>query len=55
MSNEIIWRLTEPERKALMTEIHALNNNDKALAIDFIKELLRSRKPTDVDFLEKGE
>jgi hypothetical protein len=38
MSTEIIWRLTEPERKALMTEIHALNNNDKALAIDFIKE-----------------
>lgn len=46
MSTEMKWWLTEPERKTLMTEIHALKQSDKALVMEFIRELLENRKPT---------
>tara|TARA_R110002072_G_scaffold50608_1_gene136041 strand:- start:1847 stop:1987 length:141 start_codon:yes stop_codon:yes gene_type:complete len=46
MSKEMEWWLTEQERKTLMTEINALKKSDKALVMEFIRELLENRKPT---------
>ena len=45
MSKEMEWWLTEPERKALMTEINALTESKKARVMDFMRELINSRKP----------
>jgi len=46
MSKEMEWYLTEPERKTLMTEISELNKTDKGIVMEFIRALLRDRKPT---------
>lgn len=45
MSKEMEWWLTEPERKALMTEINALTESKKARVMDFMRELIKNKKP----------
>tara|TARA_R110000796_G_scaffold76624_6_gene171358 strand:- start:3763 stop:3903 length:141 start_codon:yes stop_codon:yes gene_type:complete len=45
MSKEMEWWLTEPEGRTLLNEIKALKENERSMVMEFIGELINSRKP----------
>tara|TARA_B100000780_G_C21068895_1_gene430002 strand:+ start:328 stop:471 length:144 start_codon:yes stop_codon:yes gene_type:complete len=47
MGKEVERWLDEPEQNTFMTEINALQDADREIVMEFIRALLRKRKPTE--------